>query len=363
MKSTPVKLPAPSLRATPRESILFGAIFGLVAAVGYVSANICLRAVSECEPVWVSCMKSLPTIALFAPWLIVLAFRRVPILPPWKAALAIVVTGAIGQFGGNVGFQWSLGVIGIALAVPLCTGAMILSGAVMGRMLLQERITPRTVFAIALLLVAIFVLSLGAGDAYRSVVSTPDTISTLTMVLGLAAAIGSGIAYAVLGIAIKYAVRGGAPISSILVIVALVGAVGLGSLSWARIGWDGILATAPDDLGVMVLAGICNAVAFAALTKALQLTTVTLVNTLNASQAAMAAVAGVVIFQEAPTWAMAVGVALTMVGLVLIKGRSVSDGHSRQADLVKPMTNDSDLLPENSADSDARVAMAAERRS
>ena len=71
----------------------------------------------------------------------------------------------------------------------------------------------------------------------------------------------------------------------------------------------------------MGLAGVSNAVAFWALTKALQLTGVVYVNALNASQTAMAALAGVFFFQEAITLPLMAGVALTAVGLLLMKRR------------------------------------------
>ena len=48
----------------------------------------------------------------------------------------------------------------------------------------------------------------------------------------------------------------------------------------------------------MLAAGVCNTVAFIALTKSLQLTSIVYVNSLNATQATMAAIAGVFIFGE-----------------------------------------------------------------
>ena len=62
--------------------------------------------------------------------------------------------------------------------------------------------------------------------------------------------------------------------------------------------------------------------AFWALTKALQLSSVLFVNGLNASQTALAALAGVLMFDEPLTRAMVSGVALTALGLLLMRGRS-----------------------------------------
>jgi drug/metabolite transporter (DMT)-like permease len=75
------------------------------------------------------------------------------------------------------------------------------------------------------------------------------------------------------------------------------------------------------DLDIMLRAGICNALAFLALTKALQLTSVVYFNALNATQATMAAIAGVLLFGEPLSPALATGIALTIAGLLLVRSR------------------------------------------
>ena len=69
----------------------------------------------------------------------------------------------------------------------------------------------------------------------------------------------------------------------------------------------------------MLAAGICNAGAFLFLALALRWTGLIFVNALNASQAALAAIAGVLLFQEASSIALWVGVALTVLGLLLMR--------------------------------------------
>lgn len=76
--------------------------------------------------------------------------------------------------------------------------------------------------------------------------------------------------------------------------------------------------TTRGDFGMMLLAGIFNVIAFLALTRALQITSLVRVNALNASQVAMASVAGIVLFQEQASPALTLGVALTVVGLLIM---------------------------------------------
>jgi drug/metabolite transporter, DME family len=135
------------------------------------------------------------------------------------------------------------------------------------------------------------------------------------------AACSSGIAYALLGVVIRYAVTDKISILLTLVSVTLTGVITLGGVAFGRIGISGMLATVPSDFRMMLLAGFFNAMAFLALTKSLQLVPLVYVNALNATQATMAAVAGVLIFAERSSPALWFGIALTAVGLLLMQRR------------------------------------------
>jgi drug/metabolite transporter (DMT)-like permease len=184
--------------------------------------------------------------------------------------------------------------------------------------------------SILVLIVAITVLSLGADDARLSMINSLDgsesALDWWILAQGVAAATLSGLAYSVLGVVIRYGVTGRVSVSTTLFTISLVGIVGLGSWSLWRIGWDGMLSTEPSDFQIMLLAGLFNALAFMAITKAFQLASVVYVNALNATQAAMAAIAGVVFFQEAKSAELGLGVTLTIAGLLLMKaGRTTED--------------------------------------
>ena len=104
------------------------------------------------------------------PWVLMLAMRGQKVLPRAGVVGKLILAGLVGQLGGNVLFQWSLGVVGMALAVPLALGTIILGGALLGRIFLHEPLTTKTLVSTLVLIVAITVLSLGADDAHRSVV-------------------------------------------------------------------------------------------------------------------------------------------------------------------------------------------------
>ena len=295
---------------------LWAALYGGASALGYTGANCCLRAATNVDPVWVSAVKAFPTAAAMGVVLTLAASRGQSLFPPWKIIKALILAGLFGQLVGNVLFQYSLGVVGIGLAVPLCMGMIILASALLARFYLHESVTLPAVLSMAVLIVAIWVLSLGAGDAYQSIANQAPR--GWLLLIGVAAACASGFAYAVLGVVIRYGLTANCSITATTFLVCLVGVIALGLWSGVKIGVAGMLATTPRDWYVMLAAGVFNLMAFLALARALQLMSVVYVNAVNASQVAMAAVAGVLFFREPLTVALAAGVFLTVLGLLLM---------------------------------------------
>jgi drug/metabolite transporter (DMT)-like permease len=311
-----------TLPSSPYETVAFGTLCGVISAVGYTGANICLRSVVDVEPIWVSAMKSIPTVVLFGPYLLLMLFRGQRILPEPRVLLAVVLAGLTGQVFGNVVFQWALGVIGIALTVPLTLGALIVGGAVIGRVVLLEPVSRRSALAMGLLIFAIVLLSLGAGKANEAVAGSLAGVSSSSpwrIALAVLAACCAGLSYAVLGVVIRYGVQGRARLPVVLFTIGLMGMLALGGASVVRIGLEGMLSNTPREYLWMIGAGLCNVTAFFALSNALRLTSVVYVNALNASQAAMAAAAGYMFFDEPLTLSLLVGVGITAMGLLLMR--------------------------------------------
>ncbi len=302
---------------------MWATALGLVAAVGYTAANIGLRSVSDCDPVWVSAVKAVPTLIGVIPVLWWQMCRRHPVWPSRTVLRRLVWASLLGNFLGNVALQWSLGVIGIALAVPLVLGTIIVSGTVMGRWLLGEPVTRRTLIAVLLLTAAVCVLSLGAESAHRSVVGHQSSQDAWwETALGVAAAMLAGTAYSILGVVIRYGVQQRTSVSVTLFVVSLVGFVSLGAAALWRSGPELVVQFSRQDYSVILLAGFFNAIAFLALTRAFQMAHMVYINAVNGSQAALAAVAGVLIFREAPTPALWAGLAMTILGLGLLDRRA-----------------------------------------
>jgi len=290
--------------------------------------------VTDVDPLWVSCWKAAPLILLTAPWLMIRAGRGQSIGVPRSELGFLVAVSLFSQVAGNGAFQWALGLIGIALTVPITLGTMIVGGALLGRFMLGEAITTRTAISTGILIVAIGVLYAGAGEARQTLAETPAAAATEKVaetiaanaadkfwkqVAGVACACLAGLAYASLSVAVRRSLQAGAPLPMVLMIVGVMGVVVLGAWSLLSQGAAALLETTLRDAAVMFAAGVLNALSFLTLSKALRLTTVAHVNAVNASQAAMAAAAGIVLFHEPLTAALAAGVGLTIAGLLIFR--------------------------------------------
>ena len=297
-----------------------GFIFACLAGLGYSTANIFLRMVSDQDPAWVSCVKAIPTLVFVIPWLLLRYQKGHRATPSRRLVLLMMAVSIVGHLAGNVVFQWSLGIIGLALAVPVTTGSMILASAVLGWWLLKEQVSNRTIVAILILFAAIVLLSFGSDEATESVLEDPDAaarslkLATLSVLL----VCGSGIGYALFGIVIRHCVQNGMRKPMVLFISSTVGCIVLLIATFISADASVISNTSPEDLTYMLLAGVCNFQAFACLVVALRLLTVTSVNLLNSSQIAIAAIAGVVFFNEPITTPLVLGVMLTIAGVMTI---------------------------------------------
>ncbi|MEX0792884.1 MAG: EamA family transporter [Pirellulaceae bacterium] len=300
-----------------------GIAYGLLAAVGYTLSNVFLRMSTDLDPFWVSFVKAIPTVALFAPialW--ELLGNRGRTLPTRKTLLLLVGASLCGHIFGNVMFQWSLGVVGVAMSVPLCLGSMILGGALLGKFFLGEEIGLRAARAMVMLLLAIAVLGLGARAAAVGV--TEQVPPWYLVAAGVLTPVIAGFGYAILSVGVRNGVSSNVSVFMSLSVVCGVGMVVLGPICLVTAGFRELLATNSYQLAVMLIAGIWNAVAFLSLTLSLRHTSVLYVNSLNASQNAMAAVAGVLLFQEPLTVYLIVGVILTALGLAMMSRKQES---------------------------------------
>ncbi|MBN1394558.1 MAG: EamA family transporter [Pirellulales bacterium] len=306
---------------TSNRGSLSGVAFCLVSALGYSASNVFMRQLTtgDCDPFWAVFNRELVTPVFVGLWLLWQAARGRNALPKGRELGLLLAVGLLIQLAGNVCVQWSLGVVGLAVTIPAMFGAMITCGAIIGRVWLKERVSTRSIVAIAVLLGSLALLGVGAEASGRSI-ATAKSIAPdpLLMVLGVAAAGLAGAVYALLSATIRRSVTGNTSPAAVAFLVTLMGVVGLGPICLYRLGLPTMMDTPVEQFALMIAAGAFNLVAFLALIHGLQRTAVFHANAVNASQVAMAAVAGLALFAEPPTAWLLLGVCLTIVGIASI---------------------------------------------
>ncbi len=259
-------------------------------------------------------------------------------MPTLRVVVTLILVGLAVQLAGNLSLQWAFGVVGLAISVTVVFGVMLIASAVMGLIVLGERVSHRSAGAVGLLMGSIVLLSFGAGTANQSIAATSGVATgSFWVVLGIGAACLAGIAYAVMSVVIRHTVNNAVSPVTIIFITTTVGVGTTGSLSIWRVGIPELIATRSTDLAIMLAAGTFNLVAFLLLNKGLQLTTVVHANVYNASQVAMCAVAGMLLFTEPPSPILLLGLCLTISGMILIDRPADKDGtpgNGRQINVI-----------------------------
>ena len=306
-------------RFSENHFVLGGAACCVISALGYTAVNICMRqlTVLRCDPFWAVFNRELVTTAIVAPWLLYQAIRGRPTLPSGRTLGRLLLVGLLIEVVGNVCVQWALGVVGLVVTIPVLVGAMITGGTVLGRVWLAERVSLRSWGAIALLLVALVLLGIGA-EATGPSVAAADMVSAgpFLLLLGVAAAGLAGGVFALLSTTIRHSVTRTTLPTAVAFLVPLMGVVSLGPLSVGRLGLAPLWTTPPQQYALMAAAGVFNLIAFLGLINGLQRTTVVYANMLTASQVAMAAVAGMILFHEPPNAFLLLGICLTIGGIL-----------------------------------------------
>ncbi len=321
----------PPTTACPRriEPALLGTTCCLLSALSYTAANICLRQLAglQIEPAWTICVKEIVAVSIVGPWLLWRWLRGEQFAVPWSALGVLATAALVVQLVGNLGMQWAFGVVGLAITMPLVFGVNLAASGLIGMALFREWLSLRSVMAIALVIAAISLISVGLAHANDSLDSLPGATSTSVVLLGLAAACATGAAFAYLGAAIRHTAKSRVPIAVTVLLVTGVGVVVLGGISWLRMGAAGMLATEPSTLAWMLASGAFNLIGFAFIIKGLQLTTLVHANVLNASQVGLGAAVGILLFQESHNPWLLSGIALTIIGIGLFD-RPVTEDRS-----------------------------------
>lgn len=219
-------------------------------------------------------------------------------------------------------FQVALSYCGLAMTVPITFSTIIIAGAILGRLVIGEPITVRSILSQGLLIGAVIILGFGADEAAQAVknqfatTNTAEPVSPKAVGWGILIAALSGASYGAGGVMIRRTVKTKLTVSASLVLISSTGVVVFAIMATVLLGWEKVAYTPMSERWVILGGGVFNAIAFLSIGQAFRYLTVIQTNLVNATQIAMAAVAGILFFEEPLTIWLGIGCALTIVGLM-----------------------------------------------
>ena len=302
---------------------LAGTLLSIGAAVFYTATHVCLRYVaSDTEPAMTCAIRGLVAAVAVLPWFIWrIKVGRWP-LPPLRLMLLLICGFAFVQLGGNLCIQYAMAGVGLAIAVPVVYGTQLIASAILGRLLLGERVPALSLLAIGITTTSVMILSTGM----ESHAEVPVEIGSggISYLLGFLAACMTGLAYTAMALIMRATVsrktEQSNPIDPLTIVFvnAMVGVIIMTPLTVGKIGIEGILNIEPDQLMAMFGVGLCNLAALFCYSSAMKFIKVVHANVINASQIAGCYLAGVILFSEIISIKLLFGVALTIIGVLFV---------------------------------------------
>ena len=308
-----------------------GERWALLAAASYTVVNITLRAAApEIDPVLGAFLRQVP-VAVIA-WLVVLRSGAVEFRPGHPAFLGrdlvwvLLASGAVSLVVGNIAYQLALVTAGLGVSVSGIQAGSVLGGLVLSTISLREPPTRAQGLGAAIVL---------AGLAAIGVAQTSGLLPL--WYVGLLLAVTAGSCYAAAN-ALTRVVQKRRPLLFVTLAGASVGGlVPLGLIIGGRelVEPGSVLGgLAPTTVGVVLAAGLANALALASLALAVRYTTVASTNVVSAAAIVFSFVGSVVIFREVGSPPMVAGVALVVIGLVVAQIRRPSEREAPVADVA-----------------------------
>jgi drug/metabolite transporter (DMT)-like permease len=300
-----------------------GILLCLASTCLYSFSNVCLRQLGEVgvDYRWSIFIKECVCIGTLTPLILYWVIRRRYQWPALKWVVYILFGGFCCQYVGARLHLHAFAVIGLLVSVPLVQASTMIFSAGIGRGFIGERISGRSFFAMAVMLVAMICLIFGPSQP-ASLEHSTKTLAESSLLLAGLGTILAGMAYAIHVVCIRMARKGRQmPITFIAVQVTAIGAVIFG-FEFLRdndfqisIFWENI----PASTWFYVLAsGVLNMAGFVLQIAGLRYTLVARAQMISLAQIVIGTLFGVFFFGEMTNLMIWLGVLLTVLGIIIV---------------------------------------------
>jgi drug/metabolite transporter (DMT)-like permease len=278
------------------------------------------------DPVLGSLLRQLPLMVIAIGALAITGGRELrpgtPEFLGWRFVVALAASGVLSFVVGNIMYFEALKSGGLGVTVGGVQSGSVLGGLWIGMVALRERPAREQLIGAALILAGLFQIA----------VAQTQNLAGLWWV-GLLLALGAGTTYAI-GNTVSRAVQRRRPLLfATLLVAGLGGVLPLAGIVAGRAALgETIAGDVPSVISVLV-AGLANALALAALALGVRAAPVATVNTISSGSIVLAFLASVLIFGESGSPPMILGITLVTAGIVVAQvRRRARSGDSRAPD-------------------------------
>lgn len=307
-----------------------GLVYTICSALSYTISLSMLRGITNYPEVssdWSIAVKELTTVACVLPFIIVQWSRGRYRFPTWGVFGTLVLSGITCQAIGARNHLLAYAAIGLALATPLIQALQLIMSSIFGAVWLKERVTRTKLVALVLLIVAVWLLSGGNVSLDAQVAGRPIRLG-----LGLLLVTLTAFGYSSQLLMMRRVLRQPktpdsepgtlnanlyAPTTLAMVTVTGVGVLVCGGCLTVERGVDAWLAPPPICWLFALIAGFANMIGFYFQIESLRRLFVLKQTMIANVQTIALTLLGIVLYHEAFTWTIGLGVILVGAGVTL----------------------------------------------
>jgi drug/metabolite transporter (DMT)-like permease len=335
-----------------------GTMFAFLSTCCYATSNVVVRYLTsqDVDQDWILFFKETIGFSVLIPWLLFRLGQGRFRYTSKRLIFTIVIAAVFCQLIGARLHVLGFAIVGLIIAVPLVQSSTLLGVALIGRFFFGDSLSRRRKIAIAILIVAITILSLGKGLTGAEQRSGQSDVSTYYFLLVTVGTIVAGAAYAVYITMLRHAVRqywkddnstrlsfkfrhwigydhveqpaerfySPFPVTFAMSIVLVVGMVVFGTFLCGKHGITGFY-TVPCNASIpahavwhcILISGISNVIGFFFQIQGLRMTSAVQASLIAVTQMILLSLIGYLFFHEPTNAVMVFGLGLTIYGVFM----------------------------------------------
>ena len=328
-----------------------GTIFAFLSTLFYAISNVVVRYLTdyEIDNDWILFYKEIVGFSLLMPWLLFRWGQGRFQYTSKRLVIYIIIAAVFCQLIGARLHVLGFAIIGLIITVPLVQSSTLLGVAMIGYFVHGDALSRRRKFAIAFLIVALTILSIGKAMTGSEQPLGNGTVSAGYFLLVAAGTVVAGIAYAVYITTIRYVIRqhwkdensarlsfgfrrwighdhvpepgqrfySPFPVTLTMSIVLGVGAVIFGTCLFGKYGVSGFYNVPDFAWHCIVISGVANLTGFVFQIQGLRLTSAVQATLISVCQMLLLSLIGYLCFGEVINMMVMIGLGLTVYGVFM----------------------------------------------